>query len=386
MRGSHLLIAVAFVLAVAVGAIAGYVSVDPVAPQISAAEPTPSTTPPQELTEGDYGPDWPVCRDMSNDPIVRFKACDSLLAKGGMMKAHQSWALNNRGTANLGMSNVDAAMKDFAAASKIDPTNTSPYINLANLARSYGRLADALELSDKAIALRPSEYAYCSRAATLRDLGRAAEGLAAIEAAEKLGPLTDCSKAVRADLFEMRGQKEKALLALADVGEDDKTASRAACQRARLKAEDGKYREAFDLYAEGMRLDPDNNCAARNAATYAPYVMPFDEALSFVKETMRTHPKLRTLNCDLGRIYEMQGEQRQALSAYNTAIEGAPRGSDGGFEGLRDGQPSATGKDRYLEGARQSHGKARPQPGGPRQLRPGAFTGARRCRGTAGAG
>jgi tetratricopeptide (TPR) repeat protein len=327
MSISRLLIAVGFILAIALGGVAGYFSVDPVVPEKPAAK--PATPAPQASGDGDYGPDWPVCRDMSNEPLVRFKACDNVLARGGMTKSHQSWALNNRGTANLGMSNTDAALKDFTSASKIDPTNTSPYINLANVARSYGRLNEALELSDKAIALQPSEYAYCSRAAVLRDQGRLEEGLAAIDAAEKLGPLSDCSKLVRADLLERRGQNDKAALALADVGEDDRTASHAVCERARLKIEEGKTREAFDLYAQGMRLDPDNACAARHAAYYAPYVMPFDEALGFVKKAMATHPNLHSLNCDLGRVYKMQGDPRKALAAYNTAIERAPTDSCG---------------------------------------------------------
>jgi tetratricopeptide (TPR) repeat protein len=261
---------------------------------------------------------------MSNDPMTRFQACDNVLAKGGLTQRHQSWALNNRGTANLGMNNVEAAIKDFTTASKIDPGNASPYINLANIARKYGRLTEALELTEQAIAINPSDDAYCLRAATLRDLGRVEEGLAATDAAEKLGPLSDCTKFVRADLLELHGQNEMALLALADIGENDKAASAAACQRARLKAQEGKLREAFDLYAQGMRLDVDNRCAAANAALYAPYAMSFDEALVFIKEAMRTHPSLPELNCNLGQVYEMQGENRLALNAYNAAIKTAP--------------------------------------------------------------
>jgi tetratricopeptide (TPR) repeat protein len=325
---SRILILVAFILAIALGGVAGYLSVDMVPPQVPApavvAQPQLPRSAAQASDEGDYGPDWPICRDMSNDPMIRFRACDNVLAKGGLTQRHQSWALNNRGTANLGMNNVEAAIKDFATASKIDPGNTSPYINLANIARKYGRLDEALELTEQAIALNPSDDVYCVRAATLRDLGRVEEALAATDSAEKLGPLSDCTKFVRADLLELRGQNEMALLALADIGENDKAASAAACQRARLKAQEGKLREAFDLYAQGTRLDVDNKCAAANAALYAPYAMSFDEALVFIKEVMHTHPRLPELNCNLGQVYELQGEKRQALDAYDAAIRTAP--------------------------------------------------------------
>ncbi|MDY0874205.1 tetratricopeptide repeat protein [Dongia rigui] len=325
---SRILIVVAFILAIALGGVAGYLSVDKAPPQVPApavvAQPEMPTMAAQASDDGDYGPDWPICRDMSNDPTLRFRACDNVLAKGGLTQRHQSWALNNRGTANLGMNNVEAAIKDFSTASKIDPGSASPYINLANIARKYGRLAEALELTDKAIALSPSDDVYCVRAATLRDLGRVEEGLAATDAAEKLGPLSDCTKFIRAHLLELHGQNEMALLAQADIGENDKAASAAACQRARLKAQEGKLREAFDLYAQGMRLDADNRCAVANAALYAPYAMPFDEALVFIKEAMHTHPSLLELNCNLGQVYEMQDENRLALAAYNAAIEGVP--------------------------------------------------------------
>mgnify|MGYP000470499502 CR=1 FL=1 len=65
MSGLRFLIVLAFVLAITLGGVAGYLSVDPLPPQLAPASPAtePATPAPQASDDGDYGPDWPVCRD-----------------------------------------------------------------------------------------------------------------------------------------------------------------------------------------------------------------------------------------------------------------------------------------------------------------------------------
>jgi tetratricopeptide (TPR) repeat protein len=339
---ARLLLIAGFVLAILSGGVAGYLSVEPQqpapltaaetptkTPDIADAEPAPAEPAPPVAESGkeagDYGPDWPVCRDMSNDPRQRYVACTTLLDKKVLSIQHQSWALNNRGTALHAMGQDEAAGKDFLAAIDLDQKNEAPYVNLANLTREYGRPVDALKFIDEAITLNPADsFAYCVKAAALSELGRLEDGMATLAEAAKLGPLPNCGLEKLAELQEKRGDTEQALATLAKVEGSDRSASRALCDRGRLLSAQGKDKEAFDLYVEAMRLDPQNKCAVTQASYLSMYVMDFAKALSFVEANIAAHPDFKRLNCYRGAIFVAQDRIREALAIFNDTISAAP--------------------------------------------------------------
>ncbi|WP_374377670.1 tetratricopeptide repeat protein [Dongia sp.] len=314
-----------FLLAVAAGGVAGYLSVDPLPPTPVAATTAPTEPDMGEAAQASYGPEWPVCRDMDNNPRLRLRACTTLLERKVLTPQHQSWALNYRGTAYRQLGRYREAIHDFTGSIEIDGKNHAPYVNLASMAQSHGRLTEALELADKAIALKPEDQSpYCIRAKALLKLGRNKDGLATLENAEKFGPLGDCSLLVRADLLVAEGEREKARAVLAGVGKTAKMASHAMCKQARLLSEEGKTKEAFNLYRQAMERDQDNICAALHVASLAPYVLDFENAMAIVDQVIATHPQAPELLCYRGTILSMQSRESDALAAFNEAIELAP--------------------------------------------------------------
>jgi len=115
----------------------------------------------------------------SGDPQARVGACTLLLNRTGLDPAAKLTAYVNRGRAEDALDQVDAALKDYASALAIDPTNAMALRSRAVTLHSHGRSADAIaDLTralashvDDAITLRVRGTVYAESG----QLGRAVE-------------------------------------------------------------------------------------------------------------------------------------------------------------------------------------------------------------------
>ncbi len=80
----------------------------------------------------------------SGDPQARVGACTLLLNRTGLDPASKLTAYVNRGRAHDALDQVDAALKDYASALAVDPTNAMALRSRAMTLHSRGRSTEAV--------------------------------------------------------------------------------------------------------------------------------------------------------------------------------------------------------------------------------------------------
>lgn len=88
----------------------------------------------------------------SGDPQARVGACTLLLNRTGLDPASKLTAYMNRARAEDALDQVDAALKDYASALAIDPTNAMALRSRAVTLHSHGRSAEAITDLTRALA------------------------------------------------------------------------------------------------------------------------------------------------------------------------------------------------------------------------------------------
>lgn len=162
--------------------------------------------------ESDYGPDWPICRNLDLDPKTEIMACTRLLQSGKLTQQHTSWSYNNRGTAWVDLQRLDLAVSDFSKAMEIDPSNFAPHYNMAGLYFDSRRYDTALAEMDRAIELKPDgDYLYEFKGRVLDKLGKRDDAIVTYSKALELNPLNERALVRRNIAYYYTGQFELAL-------------------------------------------------------------------------------------------------------------------------------------------------------------------------------
>lgn len=165
--------------------------------------------------EGDYGPDWPVCRNVRGEPNQEIDACRRLIDGNVLSQKHLSWAYNNMATAYSRLKRLDLAIANFEKAMQIDPANHAPYFNVGDLFYRAGHLDEALQLYDKGLALKSDmPDGYCKRGRVLEALQRFDEAQASYEKELARDPNDDCALYSYVEAAEARHEEQKAIVVL----------------------------------------------------------------------------------------------------------------------------------------------------------------------------
>ncbi|HLY01262.1 MAG TPA: tetratricopeptide repeat protein [Candidatus Cybelea sp.] len=112
---------------------------------------------------------------------------DSLLERESPRGAERAFLLNKRGVARIGLALHDLARADFDAALEAQAHYAPALTNLGNLLLESGRLEDAIDHYQRAIA-SDGEYAiaYLNLGVAYKRAGRIAEAVRALRQAQRL--------------------------------------------------------------------------------------------------------------------------------------------------------------------------------------------------------
>ena len=124
-------------------------------------------------------------------------------------------ALANRGLAKAWLRRKEEAEADFAAAEKVNPDDPVVWRGRALQALFDDELTEALRLFDKAVTLDDDNaFAYDYRARLHLRLGQFDEALADSARLRQLSPESSSVSLLRASIFRLRGDRDKALAEL----------------------------------------------------------------------------------------------------------------------------------------------------------------------------
>lgn len=90
-----------------------------------------------------------------------------------LQEAENSTAWHNRGSLHERLGNVEAAMRDYTEACRLDPDRPLAFASMGRMLEQQGRFPEAVEHLDKALELDASEVDfYRCRAGCLRAMGK----------------------------------------------------------------------------------------------------------------------------------------------------------------------------------------------------------------------
>jgi tetratricopeptide (TPR) repeat protein len=344
MSRTAIVVALLMLIAVGIGGVAGYLSVEPaqviaseskvVEPTADASDPTlapkqpaDSSEPDMETAEGraeKYGPDWTAC-SLDDDLQFRIVACNRLLKDVPLRRKHRAWAYNNRGAAYYLLHDYGPAVQSYQQAIATDQTDPNAHFNLGDVALMFGRPREALILFDKAIDLGMEKASvYCQKAKALRVLGKLNAASAVLDKVSAAEAEETCVLRQRGEIALARGQADEAVAHLRKAESDPVRASTAQCRAGEVLRNQGRLEEAFQAYTKGVELNPDNKCAIKNAGGLIIGLRPFDEAVAMLDSNFARHPDLLELQCYKALAMERNFQSRQAFELYERVLADHP--------------------------------------------------------------
>ncbi len=190
----------------------------------------------------------------------------------------------------------DAAVKVFARAIVLDPSNAMHYVRFANACLPIKQFTAALEALNAGIKAHPSfAPLFVSRGITYAELGRYDDAATDLQTAQSLDPA------------EAAGA-----IGLTELQRGDPARTEADAR-------------------ESLRQHPNDpmlhyvlaETIVRNGAP--PGSREFDEAVSAARMAVQENPNLSVAHDVLGRLYLQEGRTEDAITESRTALRGNPR-------------------------------------------------------------
>ena len=194
-----------------------------------------------------------------------------------------------------GKGDREGAMEHFRAALAIGPDSWQGHASLGNTLRRWGRPAEALPYLGNAAKLRPSDgEIHHSMAMALEELGRTDEALSELRKAVELSPRLADAQYGLGLLLQKRGDEAGALRHYQAALEIDPGRVELYAPVGSLLARQGRLAEAADVFAKGVRRQPDSAAAHYNLAVTLQSLGRTDEARKHLGRAMDLDPALRS--------------------------------------------------------------------------------------------
>ncbi|ODN71922.1 tetratricopeptide repeat protein [Methylobrevis pamukkalensis] len=186
---------------------------------------------------------------------------------------------------------LELARSGYQSALRLMPRHADAIHLLGVIHRQTGDHARAIELIDKAIALKPNAAVYHSnRAAVLHDLGRPAEARACVERALELDPgLIDAMMRL-ARLDKEDGADDRSLVTLGKVLAIDPDHVGALDSIAQIHTRASRYAAALPFYRRVRELRPDDRRALREVVVCEMTMREYHAALDSLEMCLTHFP------------------------------------------------------------------------------------------------
>jgi tetratricopeptide (TPR) repeat protein len=273
--------------------------------------------------EAEYGPDWPVCRNLGAPPRIRIETCNRLIDGGKLSQLHLAWAYNHRGTAWHDLGQIDLAEQDYIQSGKIWPTGWKSFFNLGNLYSEMGKFDDALKQFDRVFEIAPdAPRAQCNRGAMLEKLNRFEEAASAYEQAVQISPADACSIKQLVGIYSAQDRLPDILAmierAIAATGGGTAELYRVRADVYRLRTREFELALA-DLH-KAVALDPGGYENLRSRGVVLTELGRYEEASADLNQAVAMAPRFSDGYAWRAKLELRMGSYRAAYDDYQRCV------------------------------------------------------------------
>lgn len=233
------------------------------------------------------------------------------------------------GRAHARLANYDAAIQWSQAALQRDASFAPALEELADAAALTGRLPQAAEALERAVAIFPEDAdALASLGNIYLQQGRAAEARGALERALALDPYLPPANNTMGLAALEAGEPARAEQYFRTALRSQPDLAEAHNNLGNLLAGRREYVEAGHHFAEAIRHAPDYVEAHHSRGIVLAMTGAYDEAVDALRETVRLAPRLAQARIDLGAVLLAMGRVDEAAREYEAALEANPQDPD----------------------------------------------------------
>jgi tetratricopeptide (TPR) repeat protein len=237
-----------------------------------------------------------VCADESLPMPKRLSSCDMAILKlrgTSMENKDLATIYVARAGARQQGGNDSAAIEDYKAAGRLDPSSPRPWLGLGNLYVARGDYSQALASYNRAVTIAPDDpVVFDNRGAALERLGHHDEAIASFSRAIRLDPKDLSAYSNRATVYRTSQREDLAIADLTEV----------------IRANSASGQAYYD---RGTAYELSGN---------------LDKAKADYRETVRRMPSFAPATAALGRL-DSKDDPQLALAEFGAAIRLDPNSS-----------------------------------------------------------
>lgn len=211
-----------------------------------------------------------------------------------------------------------------------DPAHFDALQLLAVLEKQLGNHASALELFDRALRIKRSDFSvFYNRGNTLLELGRFEEALASHEQALRIKPDHAAAHNNRGLVLQQLRRLDEALESYAQALRIQPDYANACNNRGSALKEAGRLEEALASYGQALRIKSDHVEALNNQGVVLHGLGRFDEALASYDQALRIRPDYADAHSNRGLALQALERFDEALESHDQALRIRPGHADG---------------------------------------------------------
>jgi tetratricopeptide (TPR) repeat protein len=217
---------------------------------------------------------------------------------------------------------VAEAIDLIARAIAVNPSNPIYHCNISEMYRRLGQNDQAIAHARRAIQLEPNlAKAYCNLGAAQRDAGHGDDAISAFRRAVELRP--NFLEAINnlGHVYRSKQQYPEAIAAYRQTCALDPKSPDAFINLGIALREDGQNEEAFTALHRAIELKPDTALAHNNLGVAYSESVQLDKALEAFTKAIQLHPGYALAHKNLGVALAELRRYSEAVASFDRAIE-----------------------------------------------------------------
>lgn len=230
--------------------------------------------------------------------------------------------------------NYDAALKDVQEALKLEPTNSTLNLGLANILREQGSYGEALEIYKKVAQSDPNnaDIPYFMALTYSKTGDIAAQETAATEAVQRNSQFIGESYYLLGDALQKNKKYDEAIRAYERAVSINARILEVYLNLGEVYRSQNNYDKAIMTGKKGLQSYQNNGNLFANLSWYYSLAERYPEAVAAARDAIRLLPKQdSTGHKYLCRAYNDSKQFSQAISACNEALKISPNDGEANF-------------------------------------------------------